>query len=293
MKHYKNRRRQFLEEWEQSDISNDYIFSKVMAQPQLCLQLIKAALPQLKIKRVYVHSQDGLSANLDAKDIRLDISAYGEGGEMFDIEMQTILPKHLMQRILYYHSTMITERLYPRESYGEIPKTYVIFICLFDWYRLGDSFYEVNLVPNGVNELKFKDGFVSLILNPYGDMTGCSEELQDFFDLVAGRPTGRTDFVREVKYAVKLAKRKNDWRDRYMLVKDWVQDRVDYAVEQNTIAVTDRVTTEVTATMQEKFAQQLIKKAIATEQDYDTLRADLIDFFDADFADKMLTKYYK
>ena len=33
MKHYKNRRRQFLEEWEQSDISNDYIFSKVMANP--------------------------------------------------------------------------------------------------------------------------------------------------------------------------------------------------------------------------------------------------------------------
>ena len=100
-------------------------------------------------------------------------------------------------------------------------------------------------MPNGVNELKFKDGFVSLILNPYGDMTGCSEELQDFFDLVAGRPAGRTDFVREVKYAVKLAKRRNDWRDCYMLVKDWVQDRV---------------TAEVTATMQEKFAQQLIKK---------------------------------
>ena len=285
MKHYNNRRRQFLEEWEQSDISNDYIFSKVMDQPQLCLQLIKSALPQLKIKRVYVRSQDGLSANVDAKDVRLDISAYGEGGEMFDIEMQTIRPKYLMQRILYYHSTMITERLYPWESYGEIPKTYVIFICLFDWYRLGNSFYEVNLVPNRVNELKFKDGFVSLILNPYGDMTGCSEELQDFFDLVAGRPAGRTDFVREVKYAVKLAKRRNDWRDRYMLVKDWVQDRVDYAVEQNTIAVT--------ATMQEKFAQQLIKKAMSTEQDYDSLRADLIDFFDADFADKMLAKYYQ
>ncbi|WP_302047201.1 hypothetical protein [Ligilactobacillus agilis] len=76
MKHYKNSRRQFLAEWEQSDISNDYIFSKVMAQPQLCLQLIKAALPQLKIKRVYVRSQDGLDANVDAKDIRLDISAY-------------------------------------------------------------------------------------------------------------------------------------------------------------------------------------------------------------------------
>ena len=63
-----------------------------------------------------------------------------------------------------------------------------------------------------------------------------------------------------------------------MLVKDWVQDRV---------------TAEVTATMQEKFAQQLIKKAISTEQDYDSLRADLIDFFDENFADKMLTKYYK
>ena len=62
-----------------------------------------------------------------------------------------------------------------------------------------------------------------------------------------------------------------------MLVKDWVQDRVDYAVEDT----------------QEKFAQQLIKKAISTEQDYNSLRADLIDFFDENFADKMLTKYYK
>ena len=122
MKHYKNRRRQFLEEWEQSDISNDYIFSKVMAQPQLCLQLIESALPQLKIKRVYVRSQDGLSAKRDAKDIRLDISAYGEGGEMFDIEMQTIQPKYLIQRILYYHSTMITERLYPGKVTVRFPK---------------------------------------------------------------------------------------------------------------------------------------------------------------------------
>ncbi|WP_432739664.1 hypothetical protein [Ligilactobacillus agilis] len=62
-----------------------------------------------------------------------------------------------------------------------------------------------------------------------------------------------------------------------MLVKDWVQDRVDYAVEDT----------------REEIAQKLIEKAIATEQDYDSLRADLIDFFDVDFADKMLTKYYK
>ena len=88
----------------------------------MCLQLIKAALPQLKIKRVYIRSQDGLSANLDAKDIRLDISAYGEGGEMFDIEMQTIQPKYLIQRILYYHSTMITERLYPGKVTVRFPK---------------------------------------------------------------------------------------------------------------------------------------------------------------------------
>ena len=62
-----------------------------------------------------------------------------------------------------------------------------------------------------------------------------------------------------------------------MLVKDWVQDRVDYAVEDT----------------REEIAQKLIEKAIATKQDYDSLRADLIDFFDENFADKMLAKYYK
>ena len=82
-----------------------------------------------------------------------------------------------------------------------------------------------------------------------------------------------------------------------MLVKDWVQDRVDYAVEQNTIAVTDRVTTEVTnkvtATMQEKFAQQLIAEAKENNEPFKKLAQRLENFFDADFADKMLTKYYK
>ncbi len=82
-----------------------------------------------------------------------------------------------------------------------------------------------------------------------------------------------------------------------MLVKDWVQDRVDYAVEQNTIAVTDRVTTEVTnkvtATMQEKFAQQLIVEAKENNEPIEKLAQRLESFFDADFADKMLAKYYK
>ncbi len=82
-----------------------------------------------------------------------------------------------------------------------------------------------------------------------------------------------------------------------MLVKDWVQDRVDYAVEQNTIAVTDRITTEVTnkvtATMQEKFAQQLIVEAKENDEPFEKLAQRLENFFDADFADKMLAKYYK
>ena len=78
-----------------------------------------------------------------------------------------------------------------------------------------------------------------------------------------------------------------------MLLKDWVQDRVDYAVEQNTIAVTDRVTTEVIATMQEKFARQLIVEAKENNESFEKLAQRLENFFDADFADKMLAKYYK
>ena len=42
-----------------------------------------------------------------------------------------------------------------------------------------------------------------------GMITGAQEATRAGGD-VAGRPAGRTDFVREVKYAVKLAKRRND-----------------------------------------------------------------------------------
>ena len=62
-----------------------------------------------------------------------------------------------------------------------------------------------------------------------------------------------------------------------MLVKDWVQDRVDYAVED----------------IREEIAQQLIVEAKENNKPFEKLAQRLENFFDADFADKMLAKYYK
>ena len=48
-----------------------------------------------------------------------------------------------------------------------------------------------------------------------------------------------------------------------------------------------------TITMQEKFAQQLIVETKENNEPFEKLAQRLENFFDVDFADKMLAKYYQ
>ena len=58
--------------WENLGISNDFLFGKVMQDPELCKELLRRILPELEIDRIeYPELQKGINLDADAKSVRL------------------------------------------------------------------------------------------------------------------------------------------------------------------------------------------------------------------------------
>ena len=60
--------------WESLDISNDFLFGKVMQNPDLCKELLQRILPDLNIERIeYPELQKSIKEGAESRGIRLDV----------------------------------------------------------------------------------------------------------------------------------------------------------------------------------------------------------------------------
>ena len=59
--------------WEELSISNDFLFGKVMQNPELCKELLQRILPDLNIERIeYPELQKSINMDMDARSVRLE-----------------------------------------------------------------------------------------------------------------------------------------------------------------------------------------------------------------------------
>ena len=87
-------------------------------------------------------------------------------------DLQVAQKPFLAKRKRYYQSQMDMELLRSGHSYGELPDTYVIFVCDFDPFGCGRYLYtfENCCLENG--ELKLNDGCRSLFLRSRSKRAG-------------------------------------------------------------------------------------------------------------------------
>ena len=94
-----NTKRELEESWESLGISNDFLFGKVMRDPQLCRELLERILPDLEILRIeYPEAQKSIRNDVDAKSVRLDVYVRDDKGTVYDIEMQVADTKEILKR---------------------------------------------------------------------------------------------------------------------------------------------------------------------------------------------------
>ena len=202
--------------WEELGISNDFLFGKVMQNPELCKELLQRILPDLKIDHVeYPELQKTIKEDFEAKGVRLDAYVNDGKGTVYDIEMQTVTSKYLPKRTRYYQSMIDLQLVDKGQDYDTLNNSYIIFICLSDLFGKNRYMYTFENVCKEDSEVILNDGAKKVFLNADGKNGTVSEELKAFLDYVAGRPSEDT-FVKKLKHAVEQAKKNREWRHEYM-----------------------------------------------------------------------------
>lgn len=207
---------QIKTDWEELGISNDFLFGKIMRNPELCKELLQRILPDLEIDRIeYPEIQKSIQPDVDARSVRLDVYVKDDKNTVYDIEMQVTDTKELPKRSRYYQSMIDLQLIDKGQSYKKLNRSYIIFICPFDLYGKGRHIYTFENVCKEDTSICLKDGTTKIFLNAKGEMDDVSKELKAFLDYAIGRKSDDV-FVRKLEEAVEAAKRNREWRHEYM-----------------------------------------------------------------------------
>lgn len=214
--------------WEELSISNDFLFGKVMQNPQLCKELLQRILPDLKIDHIeYPELQKNIRQDIDAKSVRLDVYVKDEKAVVYDIEMQVSDTKELPKRSRYYQSMIDLQLIDKGQYYNELNRSYVIFICPFDAFGKGRHIYTFENICKEDGSISMGDEAVKIFLNAKGTMDDVSKELKAFLDYIAGKKPVDS-YVEKLEEAVKEAKKNREWRHEYMtlLMRDQENQKI-------------------------------------------------------------------
>lgn len=199
--------------WEDLQITNDFLFGKVMQDPELCKGLLQRILPELAIDHIeYPELQKSLQPDHDAKSIRLDVYVQDDKDTVYNIEMQVKTTNDIPKRSRYYQSIIDLQWLDRGETnYKNLNKTYIIFICLSDLYQKGRHIYTFENICREDHSIIMGDEAVKIILNAKGTLDDVSGELKAFLDYAAGKKA-EDIFVEKLDQALKKAKKNRKWR---------------------------------------------------------------------------------
>ncbi len=205
------------EHWENLGIQNDFLFSKVMLNTELCKHLLESILDIPIKKIVVIQGQNTMDPVSESHAIRLDVYVEDEKETVYDIEMQATNTKELFRRSRYYQAIMDVNSLKSGESYQKLKKSYIIFICPFDLFEAGLPMYTCNSYCKENKDLFVDDGATRIFLNASGNLELLSnEDLKAFLSLVAGKVITGNDFVENITKIMIEAKHNLRWLGDYM-----------------------------------------------------------------------------
>ncbi|MBQ2125605.1 MAG: Rpn family recombination-promoting nuclease/putative transposase [Spirochaetales bacterium] len=133
---------QEFKKWEDLTITDDFMFCKVMSDPDICKELLEILL-HIKIERLeFQEPQKSFKLTSESRGIRLDVYVK-DSNRVFDIELQTTNERNLELRTRYYQGVMDISELEKGEFYSNMKESYIIFICMFDPFGADMPIYTV------------------------------------------------------------------------------------------------------------------------------------------------------
>lgn len=137
----------------------------------------------VKIEKVEIpESQKVIYLLLECKGIRLDIYVNDENNTVYNIEMQRSDNKNLGKRMRYYQGNIDIDCITKGQDYKELAKSYVIFICTFDYFKKGLHEYIFENVCVKDSNIKLNDETYKIILNNKGYKEDIDYEILEYVE---------------------------------------------------------------------------------------------------------------
>ncbi|MFP3153295.1 Rpn family recombination-promoting nuclease/putative transposase [Lachnospiraceae bacterium ZAX-1] len=197
-------------------LDNDFLFSAVMGDEYICKTFLESLL-KIKIEKIMrLDAQKTLNSGIDIKGIRLDIYVKDGKGTVYNVEMQVSKERNIPKRMRYYGSAMDEDLLRKGMFYQDLPNSYIIFICTWDYIGLGQGIYLFENTLRGNPKCKLDDGMTRIILNTEGSLDGLERNVVDLLTYIkSGAVSG--DWVRMIDEKVRLLKSDKKWRANFMM----------------------------------------------------------------------------
>lgn len=221
----------FDKKWESLQIKNDYIFSKVMRDKEICIALLEKLL-KMKIKDiVYLEEEKTINIDYAAKSVRLDVYVE-DGNRVFNLEMQATAKKELPYRSRYYQGMIDLNSIEKGANYKKLKESYVIFICTFDPFEKGLAQYTFGNLCEEDTTIRLNDGTKKIFFNATDYDKAEDEDVREFLRYVNGEKSDN-QFVQMLDDKVVKVKSSKEWRREYMTLLMREQDIRDETREED------------------------------------------------------------
>lgn len=165
--------------WSDLTLSNNFIFQKFMINPENSKKVLSEILGVEVVNVEYPEYERVVDIRPDSKSIRLDVYIKGDN-TIYNIEMQCSDKEHIPKRSRYYQDLIDLDLLEKGAYYSELNRSFVIFICTFDYYGQDRYKYTFNNKCQEVEGLEFGDETTKIIINTKGSIGDVSQDFKDF-----------------------------------------------------------------------------------------------------------------
>ncbi len=203
-----------MKRYEDLTLTDDFMFSKVMQDEELCKELVEILL-DVKIDKIeYLSNQKSINEDFLSRGIRLDVYLK-DSQRVFDIEIQTTNNGNLLKRARYYQAMIDIDTLRKSENYNELKESFVVFICTFDPFNKRGYKYTFKNTCLEYQDLENNDKTYKVFYNVNAFGQSKNKNVQTFLKYLATQ-NANSDFTRKLEKAVFTAKGNESWRVNYM-----------------------------------------------------------------------------
>ena len=194
--------------------TDDFMFGRIMQNPEICKGLLERLL-EIKIEKVeYPTLQKSISPHYKSKGVRLDVYVQ-DSNRVFDIEIQNFLDENLPKRTRYYQSMMDIDLLLKGNNYTQLKESFVIFVCKEDFFGENMPCYFFTNTCRDKPDLQLDDKSYKVIFNASAFKNEKNLEKKSILEYIIDKKS-TSEFTTKIDTLVEQTKLNEIFKGDYM-----------------------------------------------------------------------------